>query len=135
MRRLFTVTMVAAGMMLCGSLAQAQWGANGMYAPERVNALVHRVHEDLNRGYHSGWNFNGGDRGRLDNAERQLHEFAQKWHRGRFDKGELDDAIGSIQHVVDNNHMSGRERDALWEDLGALRRMREAYDRHEIGRW
>jgi len=134
MQRLLIVA-VTAGMFLAGTVALAQYGPEGRYAPDRVSELVRRVHMDLNRGYHAGWNFNGGDRGRLDNAERQLREFAQKWHRGRFDKGELDDAIGSIQHVVDNNHMSGRERDALWEDLGALRRMREAYDRHEIGRW
>jgi len=35
--------------------------------------------------------------------------------------------------VVDNNHLSGRERDALYNDLDQLRNMREAYNRHEIG--
>jgi hypothetical protein len=30
--------------------------------------------------------------------------------------------------------LSGRERDALWNDVEELRRMRAAYDRHEIGR-
>jgi hypothetical protein len=37
--------------------------------------------------------------------------------------------------VLDNNRLTGRERDALWSDVEQLRRMREAYDRHEIGRW
>jgi len=114
---------------------QAQWGPpGGPWRPERVSALIDRVHEDLNRGY-ATWHLSGGDRGRLDHAERELREFAVHWERGRFDKPNLDDAIGSIQHVIDNNHLNGRERDRLWEDVTRLRRMREAYDRHEIGRW
>lgn len=49
--------------------------------------------------------FHECDRKRLDHAEHELREFAKKWYRGRFDKDELDEAIDSIQHVVDNNHM------------------------------
>jgi hypothetical protein len=45
----------------------------------------------------------------------------------------LDGSIGAIQHVLDDNHLRGGERDALWNDVGELRGMREAYDRHEIG--
>ena len=75
----------------------------------------------------------GSDRD-LTLAEHQLRNFAQDWSRGKFDKGDLDESIAAIQHVLDNNHLAGRERDALWGDVENLRRMREAYDRHEIGR-
>ncbi len=107
------------------------YGPNGMYAPDSVSALVERVHVDLNQAY-GGFHFSGGDRGRLNNAEKQLRDFAKKWHRGRFDKGELDDSIGSIQHVLDNNHMPPGVRQALDRDVNELRAMREAYDRHEL---
>ena len=102
------------------------------YDPQSVSALVDQVHTDLNRAY-SSWHLSGGDRDRLNNAEKELREFAQKWSNHNFDKGKLDDAIGSIQHVLDNNKLPGRERDAISDDVAQLRNMREAYDRHEIG--
>jgi hypothetical protein len=92
------------------------------------------VHADLNHGYDK-WHLSDGDRGRLNNAEKRLRLFARDWRHGKFDKGDLDDSISAIQHVLDNNHLAGEERDALWNDVEQLRRMREAYDRHEIGRW
>jgi hypothetical protein len=119
-------------LLALGSLAQAQYGPRGIYEPRSVSAIIDRVHADLERGYRQ-WHISHGDRKRLEHAEHDLRDFAKKWYRGKFDKGELDEAIASIQHVVDNNHLSGRERDALYDDLAQLRAMREAYDRHEIG--
>lgn len=135
MKHLLTALLLVTAFAVSTTVTQAQERWWGGWPPERVSRIINHVHEDLNRGYGSGWHFNGHDRDRLNHAEHELGEFAEKWERGKFDKGELDDAIGSIQHVVDNNHMSGPERDSLWRDLDMLRRMREAYDRHEIGRW
>ena len=132
MQRLLSGILIAASFGILGGIAHAQFGPRGMYEPRSVSALIDRVHSDLNRAY-EGWRFSHSDRKRLDNAEHELREFAKKWDRGRFSKGELDDAIASIQHVVDNNHMPARDRDALYDDLARLRGMREAYDRHEIG--
>ena len=111
----------------------AQFGPpGGRFRPESVSALIDRVHEDLNRGY-AVWHLRHGDRERLTRAEHQLRDFARHWRNGRFDKGNLDGAIGAIQRVLDDNHLRGGERDALWNDVGELRRMREAYQHHEIG--
>lgn len=135
MRKLLNVGLLTAAFVSFGTLAQAQYGPpGGAYQPDSVTALVERVHTDLNAGYEH-WHLSNGDRGRLNNAEKRLREFAHDWHRAKFDKGDLDDSIAAIQHVLDNNHLSGPERDALWNDVGQLRQMREAYDRHEIGRW
>jgi hypothetical protein len=113
----------------------AQYGpSGGPYQPDSVSSLVEKVHADLNRGYDQ-WHLSKGDRERLNKAEKQLREFASDWHRGKFDKGNLDDAIAAVQHVLDNNHLSGEARDALGQDVEQLRNMREAYNRHEIGRW
>jgi hypothetical protein len=119
-------------VMALAATGQAQFGPEGRYRPETVSALIGRVHEDLNRGYEV-WHLRGGDRARLTHAERQLRDFAEHWRHGKFDKGNLGRSIGDIQKVIDDNHLSGRERDALWNDVEELRRMREAYDRHEIG--
>ncbi len=112
----------------------AQYGRREMYEPRWVSETIGRVHADLNRAYEGGWRISGGDRNRLDRAEDQLRHFAEDWNRGRFDKGDLDGAIGSIQRVVDHNRMPPRHRDALYRDLDRLRDMRRAYERHEIGR-
>lgn len=119
--------------MLSMAVGFAQDVPRGMYAPDEVSGLIDHVHADLNRSYADGWKFTKGDRNRLNDAEKELREFSAKWSKGRFDKGELDDAISRIQKVVNDNHMPPEDRNTLDEDLGQLRRMREAYDRHEIG--
>jgi predicted Zn-dependent protease len=132
MQRLLSVAAMAAGLLLCGGWAQAQPGQRGTYTPDAVSGLIDRVHADLNQSYADGWKFTGGDRNRLNDAEKELREFSKKWDKGHFDKGELNDAISRIQRVVDQNHMPPVDRNQLDEDLGQLRRMREAFDRHEI---
>jgi hypothetical protein len=121
--------------LMMAALAYGQWGPRGgPYQVNSVTALINRVHANLDQGYRV-WGLSHGDRDRLTHAEHQLRNFDKDWRRGKFDKGDLDDSIGAIQHVLDKNHLTGRERDVLWEDVTQLRRMREAYDRHEIGRW
>jgi hypothetical protein len=133
MQRSVNGALITGALLIFGTLAQAQYGPRERYQPRSVSGLVDRVHEDLNRSYERGWRFTQGERKRLDHAEHELRDFAKQWDRGRFDKGELDEAIASIQHVVDNNHLPPRQRDALYDDLEQLRGMREAYNRHEIG--
>jgi hypothetical protein len=130
-RSLRTTLLISASVLWAGSLAFGQFENRPEYSPHAVDALVDQVHNDLNHAY-DAWHLKNGDRDRLNNAEKQLREFAQKWDNHRFDKGELDDAIGAIQHVLDNNRLEGRDRDAISDDVNRLRNMREAYDRHEI---
>ncbi len=134
MEKFLRTLLAGISLVTLTSLAQAQFGppGGGRYRPESVSALIDRVHQDLNRGY-AVWHLKHGDRDRLSHAERQLRAFARRWREGRFDKRNLDASIGAIQHVLNDNHLRGGERDALWNDAEELRRMREAYDRHEIG--
>ena len=135
MRHKLRALALTAAFLGLGSIGLAQYGPEGgPYYPEKVDGLIDRVHQDLNHGYQV-WHVNDGDRKRLNKSGEQLREFAKQWHKGEFDKGKLDDSISAIQHVLNDNHLSGAERDALWDDVEQLRRMREAYDRHEIGRW
>lgn len=128
----FMLPSIVAGILSLAPMVHAQFGPENRYQPSEVSALIDRVHEDLNHAY-GVWHFSDSDRDRLNNAEKQLREFAEKWSKAKFDKGELDSAIGAIQHVLDNNRMPQEQRDALSDDIARLRRMREAYDRHEIG--
>jgi hypothetical protein len=136
MQRVLRALTVGGALIGLGALAAvAQYGpAGGPYQPDSVSALVDRVHTDLDQGYNR-WHLSGGDHDRLNKAEKRLRAFVAEWRHEKFDKGELDDSISTIQHVLDNNHLAGAERDALSSDVDQLRQMREAYDRHEIGRW
>ena len=131
MKHFLMTSGIAAMLLSLSPLVHAQFGPENRYRPSEVSALADRVHEDLNHAY-GVWHFSDSDRDRLNNAEKQLREFAQKWNKGRFDKGELDEAIAGVQHVLDNNRLPDRERDALSSDVAQLRGMREAYNRHEI---
>jgi hypothetical protein len=116
----------------CIGIGIAQFGPGPKYQPSEVSALADRVHNDLNHAY-TVFHFSGDDRERLNKAEKESRDFAQKWAKGKFDKDQLDDVISSIQHVLDNNKLPGDARDAISEDVVQLRSMREAYDHHEIG--
>jgi hypothetical protein len=135
MRYLPTGLILTVSFLAFGTLAQAQFGPpDGPYQPDSVSTLVDRVQQDLNQGY-SVWHLSGGDHDRLNHAGSELRDFSRDWRKGKFNKGNLDDSIHAVQKVLNDNHLSGPERDALWNDVEQLRRMREAYDRHEIGRW
>jgi hypothetical protein len=133
MRSAARLSVVFLAMFGSAAWLWAQFGPRGEYRPDAVSALVDRVHEDLNRGY-AAWHLRGSDRDRLTHAEHQLRKFADDWNRGKFDKDDLDQSIAAVQHVLDNNRLQGPERDSLWSDVEQLRAMRQAYDRHEIGR-
>lgn len=126
-----TLVFVATTFLLSATLATAQFSPEAKYDAGSVSALVDKVHVDLNQAY-GVRHFSDSDRDRLNHAEKELREFAQKWQAGHFDKGQLDGAVESIQHVLDNNKIHAGERDVLSDDLSQLRLMREAHDRHEI---
>ncbi len=65
-----------------------------------------------------------GERHRADEALGHLSNFDQRWHQGRFDKGQLGEAIEHIQGVLSHNRMNERQRDLLAQDVDALRRFR-----------
>jgi hypothetical protein len=132
MRQMLRGFLSVVSLVTLAATGQAQFGPEGRYRPESISALIDHVHEDLSRGY-GVWHLKHGDRERLNHAEHQLRDFAKHWAHGKFDKANLDRSIGDVQKVIDDNHLSGGERDALFNDVEELRRMREAYDRHEIG--
>ena len=122
---------LTAALLAAANLTYAQFESEPKYDSSTVMALVDRVHNDLNQSYKER-HFSSDDRDRLNKAEKELREFAKKWQGGKFDKGQLDDAIESIQHVLDHNHLASGERDAVSDDVSQLRKMREAYNKHEI---
>lgn len=62
-------------------------------------------------------------------ARDRVREFDRKWERGRFDREDLNEAIGSLARLVERDHLRPRDRDLLADDLHRLREMREHYER------
>ncbi len=139
MKRLFGKSAVGLGILLIGfgaQLGQAQVYDGRGYPPPGSRdgyrggdpsfALFDQVQADLNRAATFGY-LRGGQRRQLANASRDLAEFEGRWSRGRFDKHELDEAIGRIQHVIDHSGLNYRDRAALQDDANRMRQFR-AYE-------
>jgi len=89
--------------------------------------LFDRVREDLDHVQASTPRFSG-DQYRLVKVKHELTELQGKYNDHGYDPGAMDDVIGSLQRVVSDNTLSGRDRDMLNDDLNHLREFR---DHHE----
>lgn len=89
--------------------------------------LFQRVREDVEHVEHATIPFTG-DRARLARTVGELNELQGKLSQGRYDERQLDDVIGALRAVVEENRMSPRDRDALSDDLNRLRVFREHHD-------
>ena len=131
MTRFLSIASVVGTLLAYSPVAHAQFDGGPRYDGRSVTAQVDRVHTDLDNAYRMR-HFSNDDRERLNHAEKELREFSQTWDKGKFDVGRLDDAIGSIQHVLDNNKLPENDRAAISEDVTQLHRMRDAYKNHAI---
>ena len=76
----------------------------------------------------------GRDEYRIVRTKQQLDELQSDLAAHRYAEAKLDEVIGTLQKVVADNRMSGRDRDLLNEDLNHLREYRahheEWWNRH-----
>ncbi len=72
--------------------------------------------------------FSRGDQYRLARTLQELNELQGKLARGRYDERELDDVIGALQRVVQDNRLTGRDRSILADDLDRMRDFRARHD-------
>src|SRR4029077_20860572 len=82
--------------------------------------LFQRVREDLEHVQSATFPL-GGDQFRLASTRHELDELQSKLAAGRYDERELDDVLQALQRVVQDNRMTGRDRDVLADDLNRLR--------------
>ena len=136
MRKIITTGIAAFGLLLTTTGAYAQYGRDrnerypqygrsdrGGYQREPLD----RVRADLDRAARDLRYLSGGEMRRFNKVREEIAEFQNKWERGRFDRHELDDVIGSLQRVVDRNRLEPRDRDLLQDDANRLRDVRARY--------
>lgn len=115
---------IVCSLLSAGTMVMPAQGGRYEHS-RRADSPVDRTIHDLERIAQSGGRYNSRhERSRFDNAIRHLSEFDNRYDRGHFDKGKLDDAIGDVQNVVDHNPLNERGRRILWDDLSALRGFR-----------
>jgi hypothetical protein len=90
--------------------------------------LFDQVQAHLERAAYNAY----GSRGRIERARKDVYDFQKRLNQGRLDRHELDEAIGSVQRVVDSNSIDQRDRYVLLNDLARMREFRASrggYDR------
>lgn len=131
MRNTSLVTVVAAAICLFTTSANAQYRNDDRrysgYSDDRYRGgrePLDRVRTDLERAARDMRYLSRDDMKRIGKVRDEIGEFQRKWERGRFDRGELDDVINSLQKVVGRNRLHPRDRDLLLNDLAQLRDFR-----------
>lgn len=138
MRSLMAKALLGGGLLIGCIAGNAQVYGGGYYDRGRVygefgrypddrngrgGGLFDRVRADLDRA-ESSYFSSGGDHRRLNRVREELSEFQSKWANGRYDRHELDEAIGALQKVVNDNRLNYRDRSVLQDDLYRLRDFR-----------
>ena len=139
MRRLLLRSIMGSGLLLLGLTAYSQDRDRDRDRDEdryhRIQRgedwwrgrMFERVRDDLDHVQSVTFPFSA-DQYRLNRVKQELNELQAKLAENRYDQPELDDVISAMQRVVSDNHISGRDRDLLNEDLTRLRAFREHHD-------
>lgn len=70
------------------------------------------------------------ERERLDRTKQELMDLQAKLDHGVWDNGHVNDVIDSLRKSADDNRLSERDRAVLSDDLGRLKELQDAHNRH-----
>ncbi len=132
MRNIFRKSTAAAAFLILAGAAMAQAPDWYEHRQERFREdhwrarVFSEVKEDLD--HVQSTTFNGRDEFRLVRTKQQLDELQGDLVAHRYSEPKLDEVIGSLQRVVADNRMKGRDRDILNEDLEHLRDYRAHHE-------
>lgn len=128
-KRWVSTPFLAAGLLMMGSLPPAAVGApqyEGYYRQHPdLRQLIDQTQNDL-RNARELEHDKGKGQERYRNAQKSLSTLDRHLTKGKFDKGDLDQAIEDIQNVLDHNTLQSSSRDALLSDVRNLRIARAA---------
>lgn len=84
-------------------------------------ALFEHVEDDLNRASMQLY----GTRRHINHARKEVEDVQRQLRRGRFDRGEMGEAIRAVQHVIDNDPLPNGDRSMLGRDVAQMRYFRD----------
>jgi hypothetical protein len=139
MRKIFLSVAAPAALFILAGAALAQNPDWYQQREERWKGEAWRAHmfsqirEDLDHIQSKTFPV-GRDEYRLVRTKQELNELQSDLDAHRYSEAKLDEVIGTMQRVVADNRMSGRDRDILNDDLNRLRDYRthheEWWNRH-----
>jgi hypothetical protein len=100
---------------------QAPYGAE--HGPMQLQDLIARTQTDLRAAQE--YATSGKQRDRTKNAEKHLSDFDKRLTEGHWNHNQLNDAISSVQGVLDHNTLNAADRDRLLHDVEELRIVRD----------
>jgi hypothetical protein len=137
MRRFFAQAVIGSFLLLGGVAANAQYGdprydrgRDSRYDRDDRDdrgGFLDRLRYDLDRAERNSY-ASCGDHRRFNRLRSDLNDFQGKWARGNYSRHELDEVIGSLQRVVNDNRLDYRDRDILQNDLNRMRGFRSQHD-------
>lgn len=89
--------------------------------------LFERVRADLDH-IQSNTPVFSGDEYRLIRVKEELGELQRKYEDHGYDSEKMEDVVNAMTRVVNDNHLPGRDRDMLRDDLNRLREFQEHHD-------
>jgi hypothetical protein len=89
--------------------------------------LFERVRADLDH-VQSVTPIFSGDEYRLTKVKEELGQLQRRFDDHGYDSAKMDDVIAAMQHVVSDNHLSGRDREMLSDDVVHLREFQDHHD-------
>ena len=127
MRPLIKRAVISTVVLLCAAVwssAQRDFHASARDLIAHVQNDLQRAAEFANSGNAIKIKKDEKQIERYRNAQRSASNFDRKLSQGKFDKGDLDDAINDLKNVIEHNTLQSEDRDSLTADLRDLRVLR-----------
>src|ERR1700722_10989242 len=132
MKHLLVKSLIGSSLLLFGSTAFAQDRDDRYHQGDRDEGfwrgrLFERVRADLEH-IQSVTPVFSADEYRLVRVREELGELQRKYDDHGYDSAKMEDVVAAMQRVVSDNHLAGRDRDMLGDDLTRLREFQEHHD-------
>jgi hypothetical protein len=134
MKHLLVKSLIGSSLLLFGATAFAQDRDRDdrYHRGERDEGfwrgrLFERVRADLEH-IQSVTPVFSGDEYRLVRVREELGELQRKYEDHGYDSAKMEDVVAAMQRVVNDNHLAGRDRDMLSDDLSRLREFQEHHE-------
>jgi hypothetical protein len=132
MKHLLVKSLIGSSLLLFGATAFAQDRGDRYHQGDRGEGfwrgrLFERVRADLEH-IQSVTPVFSGDEYRLVRVREELGELQRKYEDHGYDSAKMEDVVAAMQRVVSDNHLAGRDRDMLSDDLTRLREFQDHHD-------
>jgi hypothetical protein len=133
-KHFFLQSLIASSLALFPLIATVQAAeepfANPYYSPDEyqnAHSMFDKIRTDLDRAQTDVNSSSLGDSPRFDIARMQLGQLENQWDQARFDSSEFNNTYAALHMVLNDNRLTGHDRDVLSADESRLLDFRSEY--------